>query len=321
MLNFISRGGGRIINTKYDFFSRRSGGKDKAVIVVGSTGSGKSHLSIDLATHFSAEVINADKMQAYHGFDISTNKVTAEECRGVPHHLLGFVHPDADFTSTDFCHHANLALDSIVARGSLPIIAGGSNSYIEALVDHGNFRSRFEFCFLWVHVAPPVLYSFLSDRVDRMLEAGLVEEVKKLFHPGADYSRGIRRAIGVPELDKYFHAEGIADKSARAKLLQESVEEIKENNAKLAARQLQKIHRLNGKWKGRMHRVDATEVFVRGSGGVAADEAWEELVLRPSKAILTRFLSGENLRVSPSEEQRLAAILPRMPIFAASSLR
>ncbi|GAU12014.1 hypothetical protein TSUD_196380 [Trifolium subterraneum] len=111
---------------------------------MGATGTGKSKLAIDIATHFQpAEIINSDKIQAYQGLDITTNKVTDEECRGVHHHLLGTVDPNSNFTSNDFCEHATEIVDSIVGRNGLPIIAGGSNSYIEALVNHyPEFRTR-----------------------------------------------------------------------------------------------------------------------------------------------------------------------------------
>uniref|UniRef100_A0A6N2KQP5 Uncharacterized protein n=1 Tax=Salix viminalis TaxID=40686 RepID=A0A6N2KQP5_SALVM len=105
---------------QHETFFRR---KDKVVFVLGPTGTGKSRLAIDLATHFPAEVVNCDKMQVYKGLDIVTNKVTEEECRGVPHHLLGIADPDADFTSEDFRHHASLVVESIVTRDRLPIIA------------------------------------------------------------------------------------------------------------------------------------------------------------------------------------------------------
>ncbi|XP_057956791.1 adenylate isopentenyltransferase 5, chloroplastic-like [Malania oleifera] len=289
--------------------------KEKVVIVIGATGTGKSRLSIDLATRFSAEVVNSDKMQAYRGLDIATNKVTADECRGVPHHLLGFVDPNADFSAAEFRRHASLAVDSIAARERLPIIAGGSNSYVEALVnDDLEFRSKYEFCFLCVYVALPVLYSFVSNRVDRMVQSGLVDEVRGMFDPEADYTRGIRRAIGVPELDPFFRAEGSAAEETRAKLLQDAIREIKENNCKLAYRQLHKIRRLDNLLGHKMHRLDATDVFLKR--GVEAAEAWERLILRPSTAILNRFLSGESSFLS-HEDCLATALVPPMAAPAA----
>ncbi|CAI0560012.1 unnamed protein product [Linum tenue] len=289
------------------------GKKEKVVFVVGPTGTGKSRLAIDLATRFPAEVVNCDKMQVYKGLDVATNKVTDAERRGVPHHLLGVVHdPLVDFAAADFSRRASRVAKSIIARGHLPIIVGGSNSFVEALYD---------FCFLWVDVALPVLYEFISDRVDRMVDSGLVEEVRAAFDPNdRDYTCGIRRAIGVPELDEYFRSGGRS-----AALLEAAVEKIKENTCRLASRQLKKIQRLNGQLNWSMHRVDATEVFLR-SGTPEADEIWEELVAGPSAVIVDQFLHREVNSVSKTTEvveDHAAAVgipLPAMPAAAGLTL-
>ncbi|OMP05012.1 tRNA isopentenyltransferase [Corchorus olitorius] len=257
---------------------------------MGATGTGKSRLSIDLATRFPAEIINSDKIQVHEGLDIATNKITEEERCGIPHHLLGVINPNIDFTATNFVDMASHAMDSILSRGQLPIIAGGSNSYIEALVDDKDFRfrSKYECCFLWVDVAMPVLHNYVSERVDKMVENGMVEEVRNYFDSNANYTKGIKKAIGVPEFHRYFKAEPYLDKTSRAKLLQEAIQEIKRNTCKLACRQLEKINRLRNKKNWKIHRLDATEVFLRR--GKEADEAWEEMVAGPSTEIVAEFL-------------------------------
>jgi len=121
-----------------------------------------------------------------------------------------------------------------------------------------------------------------------MVENGLVEEVRKTFDPDADYSRGIRRAIGVPEFDKYFRQEPYLDKHQRLILLHEAIAQMKENTCKLARRQLGKILRLRNKKGWNMHRLDATEVFLK-HGSKEADEAWKELVARTSTRIVDQF--------------------------------
>lgn len=271
---------------------RRRPQKEKVVVVMGATGTGKSRLSIDIATRFTAEIINSDKMQVYEGLDIVTNKITEEECGGVPHHLLGIVDPESDFTAANFASTASLAMKSIVGRGKLPIIAGGSNSFIEALVEDENneFRSRYEVCFLWVDVAMLVLHRFVSDRVDRMVAAGMVKEVGNMYNPYADYSKGIRRAIGVPEFDSYFRAQysSSTDEKIRAELLEAAINDTKMNTVKLARRQLEKIHRLRNVKGWKIHRLDATKVFQKK--GREADEAWGELVAGPASVIVNEFL-------------------------------
>ncbi|GMJ01125.1 isopentenyltransferase 3 [Hibiscus trionum] len=285
-----------------DFFTPRRH-KEKVVILMGATGTGKSRLSIDLAARFRGEVINSDKIQVHEGLDIVTNKISEEERCGVAHHLLGVINPNADFTATNFVDMASHAMDSIVSRSQLPIVAGGSNSFIEALVDgeHFRFRSKFECCFLWVDVAMPVLHQYVSQRVDEMVENGMVDEVRSFFDSNANYSKGIRKAIGVPEFDRYFRTEPFLDKRGRAELLQEAIQEVKRNTCRLACRQWEKINRLRNKKNWKIHRLDATEAFRRC--GKEADEAWEELVAGPSTEIVAQFLcdiSPGTLLTSPA---------------------
>lgn len=109
--------------------------KEKVVVIMGSTGTGKSRLSVDLATRFSAEIINSDKMQFYKGLEITTNQITIAEQCGVPHHLLGELPADGpELTASEFRSLASGSISEMISRGKLPIIAGGSNSYIHALL-------------------------------------------------------------------------------------------------------------------------------------------------------------------------------------------
>nr|XP_034176165.1 tRNA dimethylallyltransferase isoform X1 [Osmia lignaria] len=103
--------------------------------ILGSTGCGKSRLSIELARKFSGEIISADSMQVYKGLDIVTAKVTKEEQAMAPHHMLDIVDPlDPNFTVVQFRNMATPIIDDLLARGKLPIIVGGTNYYIESLL-------------------------------------------------------------------------------------------------------------------------------------------------------------------------------------------
>lgn len=276
------------------FFRR----KEKVIIVMGATGTGKSRLAIDLATRFPAEIVNADKIQVYDGLDVVTNKVNDEERRGIPHHLLGTIDPDSIFSSHDFTNHASVTIESILARDRLPIIAGGSNSYIEALVDeNAESRFRYEFCFFWVDVNLPILQNFVSDRVDRMVDGGFVSEVREFFDPKGDYSYGIKRAIGVPELHDYLKAErdGADDRTLRI-LLELAINNIKDNTSRLALRQLLKIRRLRNKRNWNLRRLDATAAFFTNGGNF--DGAWEKNVVEPSSMIVDQFLRDDSRRIT-----------------------
>ncbi|KAK8946350.1 hypothetical protein KSP39_PZI007407 [Platanthera zijinensis] len=264
--------------------------KTKAIFVLGSSGTGKSKLAISLAHRFDGEVINSDKMQVYDGLPIITNKVTAQECAGVPHHLLGGVHPDADFTASEFSGLAVAAMEDIVARGRLPIIAGGSNSYIKELVGVDNGR-RFECCFIWVDVDPPVLDEFVAERVDKMVEQGLVEEARGVFDPEADYTRGVRRSIGLPEMDLYFRWEERVDEAGRGAMLAIAFDAIKDNTCRLTRVQREKIRRFEEVDGWRLHRVDATPAMMRRNRATG-ERVWEDTVVVPCIETTRRFIEG-----------------------------
>jgi len=102
--------------------------------VVGPTASGKTGVAIALAKQFNGEVVSADSRQVYRGMDIGTAKVTAEETQGIPHHLLDVADPKEVYTATDFSRDAKVAVDDILSRGKLPIVAGGTFFYIDGLL-------------------------------------------------------------------------------------------------------------------------------------------------------------------------------------------
>ncbi|XP_043721218.1 adenylate isopentenyltransferase 3, chloroplastic-like [Telopea speciosissima] len=269
--------------------------KEKVLFVLGSTATGKSKLAIYLATKFQGEVINSDKIQVHKGLDIVTNKVTDEEMCGVPHHLLGIIDPEVDFTITDFCEKTLHAMNSILDRGNLPIIAGGSNRYIEALVDNEtlSFRNKYDCCFLWLHVSLPVLKKYIYERVDQMVQSGLIDEVRDFFTLDGDYSKGIRRSIGVQELDAYYRAEaaGCEDKEKLEKLFEEGIDTMKSNTYDLAYRQFEKINQLKLEKGWNIHLLDSTEVFLKR--GFQREQEWRWGVAEPSMNIVSNFLYGD----------------------------
>lgn len=110
--------------------------RPKLVVILGPTASGKSSLGITLARQFQGEIVSADSRQVYRGLDIGTAKVTAEEQRLVPHHLLDIADPREIYTVAQFQHDATAAIDDILARGKQPFLVGGSQHYIQTLVDN-----------------------------------------------------------------------------------------------------------------------------------------------------------------------------------------
>jgi len=108
--------------------------KQKVLVIVGPTSSGKSALAVELARKFDGEVISADSRQVYRGLNIGTGKITKREMRGVPHHLLDIASPKRKFSADDYVRYARAAIEDISKRGKLPIVAGGTGFYIDALV-------------------------------------------------------------------------------------------------------------------------------------------------------------------------------------------
>ncbi|KAG8387527.1 hypothetical protein BUALT_Bualt02G0030300 [Buddleja alternifolia] len=235
----------------------------------------------------------------YEGLDVLTNKVPVHEQKGVPHHLLGTISPNVEFTAKDFRDSAIPLIDEIWSRNCLPVIVGGTNYYIQALVSrfllddyaedleenylsdlpgdnkkpeseleplsenchytysrlkhldpvaanriHPNDQRKiqqylslysrlgvlpsklfqdntmqkwgradnlkYDCCFLCVDASLPALDQYVDQRVDLMVSAGLLEEVLDIYKLNADYTRGLRQAIGVREFEdflKYCNSE------------------------------------------------------------------------------------------------------------------
>ena len=108
--------------------------KSRIVIIIGPTASGKSDLGVFLAKKFSGEIISADSRQIYKGLTIGSGKISKQEMRGIPHHLLDVANPRRVFSVTQYQKLAEKAVHEIIARKKLPIIVGGSGMYIDAIL-------------------------------------------------------------------------------------------------------------------------------------------------------------------------------------------
>jgi tRNA dimethylallyltransferase len=111
----------------------------KLAALVGPTAVGKTELSISLAEKLSGEIISCDSMQIYKGMNIGTAKASISELTKVPHHLIDIVDPDVLFTVADYQRLAQQEIQSITARGNIPILVGGTGLYYQAVVDNYDF--------------------------------------------------------------------------------------------------------------------------------------------------------------------------------------
>ena len=311
--------------------------RPRVVAIGGPTATGKTALSVELAQRFGGEVISADSMQIYRGLDVGTAKVTPEERRGVPHHLVDILDPETPFSVADFVSAADRCIRDITAAGHLPLVVGGTGLYITSLLNglgfapekgdpairatlekraetegkealyrelqqvdpeyaatvHPNNLPRVIRALELYHNTgrrmsaqrkearrsePPyrslclclgyrdrnLLYRRIDERVDRMLQAGILEEANRVYEHRDSY-RTAAQAIGYKEFFPYF--EGTQP-------LEPCVERLKQASRNYAKRQLTWFR----------HQQDATWLYV--------DEESEQTVPERAQRLIEEFLKS-----------------------------
>ncbi|RDL35359.1 tRNA dimethylallyltransferase [Venustampulla echinocandica] len=388
--------------------------KDPLIVVLGATGSGKSQLAVDLATRFNGEIINGDAMQMYDGLPIVTNKITVEEQKSIPHHLLGSVALDEEpWRVGMFKQKASGIIKEIRSRGRLPIVVGGTHYYTQSLlfedslvndgldgvdqtqaelgerespetfpilegpteeilnrlreVDpvmatrwHPNERRKIRrsleiflttgrkasdiyaeqkqrrvaakvpgsedgesaqsslangsILLFWVHADSEILTDRLNTRVDKMVQSGLLEEVKsmdgfltKQLDSGrpVDLTRGIWVSIGWKEFRQYLSAlkDGSSSPDELEKLYELSTEQTKTATRQYAKQQVRWIRlRLRS---ALLEENALDKLYLLDSSNIAQ---WDADVAHPALDITASFLDGRALP-APHEVSTMAAQL------------
>ena len=275
--------------------------KQPLIILTGPTASGKTALSVELAKRIGGEIISADSMQVYRYMDVGSAKVTVEEMDGVPHHLIDVLDPQDSFNVVTFQEMAKEAMKKIYANGHIPIVAGGTGFYIQALLydidftdndgdmeyrhhleelakeqgaevlhsmlkevdppsaeaihannvkrviralefykktgqrisDHNEEErqkeSPYNFAYYVLNMDRATLYDRIDFRVDKMIEAGLEEEVKQLKAMGCTRDMVSMQGLGYKEILDYLNGE---------LSLEEAVYILKRDTRHFAKRQL-----------------------------------------------------------------------------------
>ncbi len=108
--------------------------KQKIIVILGPTATGKSELAIKIAKKFKGEIISADSRQVYKGLDIGTEKMTKKVRKGVKHHMIDVVKPQKTYTVVQYQKAAKKILKQIFKKRKIPLIVGGSGFYIDALI-------------------------------------------------------------------------------------------------------------------------------------------------------------------------------------------
>ncbi len=275
--------------------------KRKLIFVVGPTASGKTAAAIDLALRCGGEVVSADSVAIYRGMDVGSAKPSAQEMRGVPHHMLSCADPAVPYSVSEYKQDALRCIEAVFARGRQPIVCGGTGLYVNALlfpldftaspaneavrrkwqafceengahalhealrrvdpvsageIHENNVRRVIRALEIYECTGTPksaqrsldrkedlpyepvlagvtwpreTLYARCDARVDAMLRAGLVEEVRALRAGGLADGAQSMQAIGYKEIAAYLRGEAS---------LEEAREQMQRNTRHLAKRQL-----------------------------------------------------------------------------------
>ena len=272
---------------------------EEVIVIVGPTCSGKTYLSLKLASMLNSEIISADSRQIFRLLNIGTAKPTADQLKSIKHYFVDELNPDSDFNASMFAEEAEIILQRLIGQKKTPIVVGGSGLYVKALVDgisesadtnnelreellelRKNFgndylyeklkkvdevsadkmlpqnwkrviralevykltgkpiwqhhddqtkTARFNFRQIGLLWNRERLYQNIESRVDEMISAGLLEEVKSILKLGYGKKLNSLNTVGYKEIIQYLVGEISLDRA---------VELIKRNTRRYAKRQM-----------------------------------------------------------------------------------
>lgn len=112
----------------------------KLIFIAGATGVGKSEIGVMLAQKINSEIISADSMQIYRYMDIGTGKISPDDMKGIPHHMIDIIEPDEEYSVAQYQNDVLNICKKISNAGKIPIIVGGTGLYINSLIYDMNFN-------------------------------------------------------------------------------------------------------------------------------------------------------------------------------------
>lgn len=208
----------------------------KLLVICGTTAVGKSDFALELSKCLRIEIVSADSMQIYKSLDAGTSKPTKQELSICPHHIVDIVSPFENYNVYQFTNDATKIINQIWARGNLPVVVGGTGLYIESLINNYNFmdndKQKLPECDIRVLCLSrdrEKLYNRINQRVDEMMDRGLLDEVKKLREIGVNSEHQCMQAIGYKEIWEYLEGNITLD---------EAIYNIKINSRHYAKRQI-----------------------------------------------------------------------------------
>ena len=208
--------------------------REKLVVIVGATSAGKSSLAIDLAEKFDTEIISADSMAVYKNFNVGTAKPSRDELARVKHHLIDILDANQKFSMVEFLQRARRIISDLNGRGKIPIVAGGTGLYVQALVEGydahagekiftSHYKSTGELFYdalvFGLTADREILYDRINRRTQKLFADGLVDEVKNLLATGISPQAQAMRGIGYKETLEYLQGGATLD-DTKAKVAQ-----------------------------------------------------------------------------------------------------
>lgn len=175
--------------------TEQNGNKPPMIVLTGPTAVGKTRLSLALAEAVGGEIVSADSMQVYRHMDIGSAKITPEEMRGVPHHMIDILEPQETFNVVIFKEKCEEALRGIYGRGHIPIVTGGTGFYIQALLRDIDFTENEENTEYRAHLEALAVKEGAARLHEMLREAD--PEAARTIHPN-----NIRRTIRALEYHK-----------------------------------------------------------------------------------------------------------------------
>ena len=109
------------------------------IVICGATATGKSDLAVELAKELKGHIVNADSMQLYKGMDIATAKLSVEERKGAPHHLIDVLSVREEASVAQYQSDARSIIDQLLEQSIPAIVVGGTGLYIKSILDDLNF--------------------------------------------------------------------------------------------------------------------------------------------------------------------------------------
>lgn len=226
--------------------------REKLVVILGATSTGKSSLALELAEKFGTEIISADSMAIYKNFNVGTAKPAQAELERVPHHLINILDAEEKFSVGEFVRRARPIISELNLRGKIPIIAGGTGLYIQALVEGyelgagkslvSHYKQTGELIYdaliYGLTTDRAQLYDRINQRTKKMFASGLVDEVKNLLASGVSPKAQAMLGIGYKETVEYLQGGAT---------LEETISKVSQATRNFAKRQLT--------WYRRMHYI------------------------------------------------------------------